>query len=44
MEVQSDETDPLTHPEDVAAQGPSLAETRVLLILKSEHQVLSHLQ
>ena len=35
MEVQPDEADPLHHPQDVAAQGPSLAEAGELLILKT---------
>ena len=38
MEVQPDEADPLHHPQDVAAQGPSLAEAGVLLILKTNQQ------
>lgn len=39
VEVQSDETNPLHHLEDVAAQGASLGQTRVLLVLKTNQTV-----
>ena len=40
VEVQSDETNPLDHLEDVATQGSSLGQARVLLVLKTNRQVL----
>ena len=40
VEVQSDETNPLHHLQDVTAQRPSLAEAGVLLILKTNQQTV----